>query len=171
MGAAYSTYCGTELRDTQYAGECRLVDGTTDPTPGGSRSLAASGIDATGASAVLNIGHWFTFAGTVLSHGAGSNNFTYERDSGGGGWKAAKYNPHADLYFLEGLLSLLDGPTEWHYERGARTIDRLTLAQVGVVRRGQDAPAVAAQQPLEVPVVDVGKEHAATRAHRVRRRA
>ena len=109
MGAAYSTYCGTELRDTQYAGECRLVDGTTDPTPGGSRSLAASGIDATGASAVLNIGHWFTFAGTVLSHGAGSNNFTYERDSGGGGWKAAKYNPHADLYFLEGLLSLLDG--------------------------------------------------------------
>ena len=56
-GSSSSTYCGSELRDTQYAGPCRIVDGTTGPTPAGSRTLAASGINATGAAAVLNIGH------------------------------------------------------------------------------------------------------------------
>ena len=56
-----------------YAGPCRLVDGG---------SLAASGINATGAAAVLNIGHWFTFAGVV----AGSVRYVQFRylDAAGG---------------------------------------------------------------------------------------
>ena len=52
----------------------------------------------------------------------GTANFTYQRDSGGGGWKAAKYKPTADLYYLEGSLSLLDAETEWHYERATRKV-------------------------------------------------
>lgn len=121
-GSKYSTYCGPELRDLEYAGPCQLVDGTSEPTPGGSASLAASGINATGAAAVLNIGHWFSYGALVLSHAPGSRNFTYERDAGGGGWKSAKYKPTADLYFLEGALALLDAETEWHYERATREL-------------------------------------------------
>ena len=41
------------------------------------------------------------------------------------------------------------------------TVNRLALAQVGVVRGGQDASTVAPEQPLQVAVVDVGKEHLA----------
>ena len=49
----------------------------------------------------------------VLEHAPGRSDFIYERDAGGGGWKAAKYKPTADLYYLEGALSLLDAETEW----------------------------------------------------------
>ena len=129
-GSRNSTYCGSELRDVEYAGPCRLVDGTTDPTPGGSRSLAISGINATGAAAILNIGHWFSFAGMVLEHAPGRSDFIYERDAGGGGWKAAKYKPTADLYYLEGALSLLDAETEWTYEQSTRTIHLKTIGDV-----------------------------------------
>ena len=66
-GSSSSTYCGSELRDTQYAGPCRLVDGTSGPTPAGSRTLAASGINATGAAAVLNIGHCECIADPLLA--------------------------------------------------------------------------------------------------------
>lgn len=126
-GSKYSTYCGDELRDDVYRGPCQLVDGTASQVgdmiyDGGGPDLASSGINATGASAILNIGHWFTFAATVLSHVPGTANFTYQRDSGGGGWKAAKYKPTADLYYLEGSLSLLDAETEWHYERATRKV-------------------------------------------------
>ena len=41
----------------------------------------------------------------------------------------------------------------------ARTIDRLALAEVGIVRRAEDAAAEAAQQALEVAVVNVAKQH------------
>lgn len=159
-GSPWSTYCGDELRDLQYAGPCRLVDGTADPTPAGSRSLAASGINATGASAVLNIGHWFSFGAKVLEHEPGSSNFTYERDSGGGGWKAAKYKPTADLYYLEGALSLLDAETEWHYERSAREIHLKTRGDVDptgqrVAARVQEY-AIAAKGISHVTFKDLG---------------
>lgn len=59
----------------------------------------------------------------MLAHSADDpGSFVYERDGGGGGWKAAKYKPTADIYFLEGLLSLLDAETEWHYERSTREV-------------------------------------------------
>ena len=100
-GSYHSTYCGDEMRDTTYAGPCMIVDGTASQVgdmiyDGGGPDLAGSGIDATGAAAVLNIGHWFSFGARVLSHAPGTSNFTYERDGGGGGWKAAKYKPTAD---------------------------------------------------------------------------
>jgi hypothetical protein len=41
----------------------------------------------------------------------------------------------------------------------ARTIDRLALAEVGIVRRAEDAAAEAAQQALEVAVVNVAEQH------------
>ena len=39
-------------------------------------TLASSGLNATGASAILNIGHWVTNTAPVHSHVPGSNNFT-----------------------------------------------------------------------------------------------
>ena len=120
-GSAASTYCGDELRDTQYSGPCRLVDNGASHH-GGSVALADEGFDATGAVAVLNIGHWYSFAGTVVSHARGADHFSYARDGGGGGWKVAKYKPTADLYYLEGSLQLLDAETEWHYERSPRRV-------------------------------------------------
>ena len=126
-GSKHSTYCGDELRDDEYFGPCMIVDGTASQVgdmiyDGGGPDLASSGINATGAAAVLNIGHWFSFGAMVVAHEPGTSNFTYERDGGGGGWKAAKYKPTADLYYLEGALSLLDAETEWHYERSTRTV-------------------------------------------------
>ena len=134
-GSMLSTYCGDELRDDTYAGDCRIVDGTGTQVgdmiyDGGGHDLASSGFNATGASAVLNIGHWFTFAAPVVSHQPGTSSFLYAPDEGGGGWKAAKYKPTADLYYLEGSLELLDAETEWHYERGARRIHLKTRGDV-----------------------------------------
>ena len=130
-GSKHSTYCGSELRDDIYRGPCQIVDGTASQVgdmiyDGGGPDLASSGINATGASAILNVGHWFTFGARVLSHEPGTSNFTYERDGEGGGWKAAKYKPTADLYYLEGALSLLDAETEWHYERTSRKVYLIT---------------------------------------------
>ena len=50
-------------------------------------SLSASGINATGAAAILNIGHWFSFTGVVEQHAPGSSHFVYRRFDG---WKVAK---------------------------------------------------------------------------------
>ena len=148
-GSQYSTYCGSELRDVQYAGPCQLFDGTPDDAPAGRRSLASSGINATGAVAVLNIGHWYSFAGRVLEHIPRTSSFIYERDDDGGGWKVAKYKPTADIYYLEGALSLLDAETEWYYdcthrELHLKTRDGIDPGMLHVTARVQEY-AIAAK--------------------------
>ena len=130
-GSPDSTYCGPELRDVQYAGPCRLVDATYDhPTDA---DLASTGLNLTGAAAILNIGHWYSFAAMITEHAPGWDNFTYARDDGDAsenieGWKVNKYKPQHDLYYVEGLVSLIDAPTEWAYDRASRTVHLRTTA-------------------------------------------
>ena len=123
-GMENSTYCGDEQRGGNPDGNpCRLVDATHDhPTD---VSLAQSCINATGAAAVLNIGHWYSFAGFVTGHTQCEGAFTY---SNPGDWKATKYVAAHDLYFLEGPVALLDAPTEWSYDASTR---RIHLASLG----------------------------------------
>ena len=50
--------------------------------------LAATGIDATNASVILNIGHWVTYTAPVHAHIPGTNNFTYMAVDG---WQVTKF--------------------------------------------------------------------------------
>jgi len=92
-------------------------------------SLAESGIDFTGAVAVLHIGSWLSWAQTVQHHEPGSDRFTYSTDfakSGGMAHSAKAFAGNESFftrknldggqgyYFLEGL-QCLDQPGEWYY--------------------------------------------------------
>ena len=74
--------------------------------------LAASGLNMTGAMAVLNVGSFNTFVKQVLWHEPGSNNFTYEDDFG-----KIKFIPEHNRYYLDSKLELLDNPGEWNYDK------------------------------------------------------
>ena len=86
---------------------------------GAAPALSSSGINATGASAILNIGHWKSFATTVVSHSPGSNNFTYFDMKH---WGTPKYKPAHDLFYLENKLQFLDQETEWFFDTGTRRL-------------------------------------------------
>ena len=49
------------------------------------------------ASAILNIGHWKTFATKVVSHNAGDSSFKYFDQKH---WGTANYKANHDLYYL-----------------------------------------------------------------------
>ncbi|HID21335.1 MAG TPA: right-handed parallel beta-helix repeat-containing protein, partial [Planctomycetaceae bacterium] len=79
--------------------------------------LAMTGVDWTGATAVLNVAHQFwTWSRPVLNHRRGSDTFEYR----------IKMNPmHSqrkgwwddDFYYLIGKLETLDHPTEWYLDK------------------------------------------------------
>ena len=75
-------------------------------------SLAASGVDAKGAMAILNVGSFNTFTALVEDHQAGQNVFTYNDTFGAIHWK-----PKLNQYFLEDKLDFLDQPEEWFYDK------------------------------------------------------
>ena len=84
--------------------------------------LAKTGWDVTGAQAVLNVDHqFFTWTRPVLTHGAGSNTFTYEKNLGDSvnktdeGGLAGKWNHH-NRFYLFGLKQFIDAPGEWFYD-------------------------------------------------------
>ena len=92
-------------------------------------SLAASGVDYTGATAILHIGSWLSWAQEIKTHKKGSDTFTYSADfersgnmrRGGGIFKSRpeffhqKNIKHGEgYYFIEGL-QCLDAPGEWFY--------------------------------------------------------
>eukprot|EP01051_Picozoa_sp_SAG22_P001816 SAG22_NODE_75_length_22256_cov_45.062960_3_plen_634_part_00 len=85
--------------------------------------LGESGVNATGATAVLNIGHWFSWATSVFNHTPGHNNFTYWPEEG---WMMGKYVPEHDIYYLENSLELLDATKEWHYDQQTRQLYLIT---------------------------------------------
>ncbi|MBL7111936.1 MAG: hypothetical protein ISS19_08350, partial [Bacteroidales bacterium] len=72
-------------------------------------SLAGSGIDATGAMAILNVGSWKTYSREVITHEKDTNIFTYTPVPG--------YKTKQHYYYLEGTLELLDAPGEWVYDK------------------------------------------------------
>jgi len=76
----------------------------------GKADLAASGINATGAMAILNIGSWMTYVSPVLHHEPNTNSFTYNHEFGKVKWKL-------NQYYLEGSLELLDAPEEWFFDK------------------------------------------------------
>lgn len=81
--------------------------------------LSKSGIDWTGAIAVLNVAHQFvTWTRVVGSHGAGNNSFTYEKNLSPITSYADKTKQwEDDIYYLTGKLEALDMPGEWYLDR------------------------------------------------------
>lgn len=75
-------------------------------------TLAKTKIDFTGAVAVLNIGHWLTWARPITDHKAGRNWFEYDR----AGTRMSKYV----AYYILGLPAL-DRPNEWWYNAKTKT--------------------------------------------------
>ena len=87
----------------------------------GSKDLAGSGLNATGAMAILNIGSFNTFTALVQSHKPGNASFTYKDTFG-----HIKFNPRANQYFLEDKLEFLDQPEEWFFDKATRTVYVMT---------------------------------------------
>lgn len=87
----------------------------------GSKDLAGSGLNATGAMAVLNIGSFNTFTAIVQSHKPGNASFMYKDTFG-----RIKFVPGANQYFLEDKLEFLDQPEEWFYDKTTRTLFVMT---------------------------------------------
>jgi len=92
------------------------------------QSLAETGIDFTGATAVMNIGSWLSWAQPVIEHSAGSGTFKYSKDFSRPGKKTETNGPsilrrrsffeakkNQGHYYLIGLMAL-DAPNEWFYD-------------------------------------------------------
>lgn len=92
-------------------------------------ALAATGIDWTGATAVLNVAHeFFTWTRPARAHAAGADVFEYDRDMGKDITRNAEYaGPwEDDRYYLVGSLEALDSPTEWHLDVASGTLSLWT---------------------------------------------
>jgi len=94
-------------------------------TEGGRPDLAATGLDFTGAMAVLNVGKWQTHSRKVARHEAGSGEFVYKADNpvlknrlfwDNGYWERTQ------RYYLECHLNCLDSQEEWFFEPKSRTL-------------------------------------------------
>ena len=85
----------------------------------GTHGLGKSGLNATGAMAVLNIGSWMTWAGKVEKHTPGEDNFTYNLHKVPG---HVAFEPHNSRYFLEDKLEFLDSPSEWYYDSNTKKL-------------------------------------------------
>ena len=79
--------------------------------------LAESGLDMSGAMAILNIGSWATFVKPVAYHKAGDDHFTYEDDFG-----QIKFKASHNQYYLDSSEVLLDIPGEWYYNINTKEI-------------------------------------------------
>ena len=75
--------------------------------------LAETGLDFTGAVAVLNIGQWLTWARRVTQHAPGQDHFRYDPE----GTRMAKYC----VYYMLGL-QCLDRENEWWYDSTTKTV-------------------------------------------------
>lgn len=72
-------------------------------------TLAKSGVDATDAVAVMNIGSWDTVVSKVLQHKAGQDWFDFQNTWG----KLIHFQPQKGKYFFEAKLEFLDNEEEW----------------------------------------------------------
>jgi hypothetical protein len=116
--------------DSRYAVDSSV---TFDKQPG---SLAETGKDFTGAVAVLNIGHWLTWARPITEHAAGSDHFLYDPT----GIRLSDVHQFSAYHILG--LAALDRPNEWWFDSKSKTVyympsagvDPNTLALRGRVR-------------------------------------
>ncbi|MBT3374090.1 MAG: hypothetical protein HN742_16560 [Lentisphaerae bacterium] len=81
---------------------------------GEQQSLAESGKDFTGAVAVLNIGHWLTWARRITEHSPGTDHFRHE---------TGKEQTSLQRFFAWYVLGLaaLDRPNEWWFDATNKT--------------------------------------------------
>ncbi len=93
--------------DGEGASDTKITHGVNNVT------LAETGIDFTGSVAVLNTGHWLTWARRVENHKEGQDWFEYD----GTKMKINKYV----VYYLLGL-PCLDKENEWWYDKENREI-------------------------------------------------
>ena len=100
---------------------------TFDPVTGkgvivdnGTQDLAKSGLNATGAIAILNIGSWMTWAGLVKKHDPGEDNFAFDLQQQLTGY--VKFHGQNSRYFLEDKLEFLDAPSEWFYDKNTKKL-------------------------------------------------
>ena len=86
--------------------------------------LAETGVDWTGAVAVLNVAHQFySWTRSVDRHAKGSDTFQYAKDLSGITHFADKTTPwEDDRYYLFGKLEALDAPGEWHHDAETKTL-------------------------------------------------
>ncbi len=83
-------------------------------------ALAETGIDWTGALAVLNVGHQYkTWTRTVLAHKNGSRQFNYELAERLGDGKDDGRTWWDDRFYLTGSRKALDAPGEWFHDTDA----------------------------------------------------
>lgn len=91
-----------------------------------SKSVAASGIDFSGAQAYLNVAHqWWTWNREIKSHKAGSNELIYDADLVGLCSYTPQYMDSAklakswadDYFYLFGVLGALDVECEWYFDK------------------------------------------------------
>ena len=76
------------------------------------KSLAETGIDMTGALAILNVGSFETFVAKVEGHSAGANQFGFKDTFGD-----YHFSHDRARYFLEDKLELLDAEEEWFFNK------------------------------------------------------
>lgn len=88
----------------------------------GEQDLAGSGLNATGAMAILNIGSFNTFTAIVKSHRTGQNFFKYDDTFGD-----ICFKPFQNQYFLEDKLEFLNKAGEWFYDKNTKTVYVKTL--------------------------------------------
>ena len=94
--------------------ESRSANGTLYDTPSNGHDLAASGLDMTGAMAILNVGSFTTEARPITSHTPGSAYFDYV--------PVSHYKDVHHHYFIDSKLKLLDQETEWYFDQATRTL-------------------------------------------------
>lgn len=88
----------------------------------GEQNLAGSGLNVTGAMAILNIGSFNTFTAIVKSHTTGQGFFTYDDTFGN-----IDFKPFQNQYFLEDKLEFLNKAGEWFYDKNTKTVYVKTL--------------------------------------------
>lgn len=85
----------------------------------GTKNLAGTGKDFTGAIAIMNIGSWLSFAEKVDNHGAGNPDFTYTPHFPE---SAYHHKITAGRYFFEAAMACLDVANEWYFNPDSREL-------------------------------------------------
>jgi hypothetical protein len=83
-------------------------------------ALTQTGIDWTGATAVLNVGHQYkTWTRRILTHGRGKRSFTYALEERLGDGKDSGPSWWNDRFYITDSLKALDAPGEWFHDAEA----------------------------------------------------
>ncbi|MBK1876051.1 right-handed parallel beta-helix repeat-containing protein [Pelagicoccus mobilis] len=103
--------------ETMAHGGVQSVNGSQYDLPMNGNSLASLDFDLAGATAVMNVGSWKTYARTIESHTAGQEFFTYPKIN-----NTYKTKTKTHRYWVEGVLRLLDSELEWFLDTDENTL-------------------------------------------------